>query len=239
MIGFLSDIGNVRQINEDYGDYHLGRKYKLLIVADGMGGHNAGEVASEMAVEGIIEFIKENFGEYEEEEILADAVIDVNTKIYNHAANQKKLSGMGTTIVAALVLDDVVQIVNVGDSVCYGINEDSIEKITKDHSLVQELIDSGSITALEAKKHPRRNIITRAVGTNETVDVDIYDVPKGMYDYFVLCTDGLSNDVEESFIFNEINESYDLQESCKTLVEEAKSEGGKDNITVLVFGGEN
>lgn len=239
MIGFISDIGNVRQINEDYGDYHLGRKYKLLIVADGMGGHNAGEVASRMAVEGILDFVKENFGDYEEDDLLADAVIDVNTKIYNHAANQKKLSGMGTTIVGALVLPDIIQIVNVGDSVCYGINEGSIDKITKDHSLVQELIDSGSITEEEAKKHPRRNIITRAVGTNETVDVDIYDVPKGMYDYFVLCTDGLSNDVDQDFIYNEVKESYDLQESCKKLVEKAKSEGGKDNITVLVFGGDN
>ncbi len=239
MIGYVSDIGNVRQINEDYGDYYTGEDYKLYIVADGMGGHNAGEVASKMAVEGIINFIKENYGEIPDNEILIEAIAEVNYKIYKHSLEKSNLSGMGTTITAALVTNECIRVVNVGDSLCYGIEDEAIDKITKDHSLVQELLDAGSISEEEAKNHPRKNIITRAIGTNIRVEVDQFTVPLNAYEYFVLCTDGLSNEVSAEEIFNEIRWSDNLQESSSRLVNMAKDAGGRDNITVLVFGGEN
>lgn len=239
MIGYVSDIGNVRQINEDYGDYYTGEDYKLYIVADGMGGHNAGEVASKMAVEGIINFVKENYGEIPDNEILIEGIAEVNYKIYKHSLEKSNLSGMGTTITAALVTNECIRVVNVGDSLCYGIEDEAIDKITKDHSLVQELLDAGSISEEEAKNHPRKNIITRAIGTNIRVEVDQFTVPLKAYEYFVLCTDGLSNEVSAEEIFNEIRWSDDLQESSSRLVNMAKDAGGRDNITVLVFGGEN
>ncbi|MGL4761457.1 MAG: Stp1/IreP family PP2C-type Ser/Thr phosphatase [Sarcina sp.] len=239
MVGFITDIGNVREINEDYGNHYIGESYKLYVVADGMGGHNAGEVASKMAVDGIISFVKENYKEISDNEILIEAVAEVNYKIYKHSLESNNLSGMGTTIAAALVTDECIRVVNVGDSACYGIEKETIDKITKDHSLVQELLDTGSISVEEARNHPRKNIITRAVGTNIRVEVDQFTVPRNIYDYFALCTDGLSNEISEEEIFAEIRWSKDLQESSKRLVEMAKYAGGKDNITVLVFGGEN
>ncbi|WP_297519471.1 Stp1/IreP family PP2C-type Ser/Thr phosphatase [uncultured Clostridium sp.] len=238
MVGFVTDIGNVREINEDYANYYLGEGYKLYVVADGMGGHNAGEVASKMAVDGMISFIKDNYKKINDNEILIEAVAEVNYKIYKHSLEANNLSGMGTTIAAAFATEKVIRVVNVGDSVCYGIERDAIDKITKDHSLVQELLDTGSISVEEARNHPRKNIITRAVGTNIRVEVDQFTVPRNIYDYFVLCTDGLSNEVSEEEIFNEIRWSNDLKESSKRLVDMAKDAGGKDNITVLVFGGE-
>lgn len=239
MVGFVTDIGNVRQINEDYGDYQIGERYKLFVVADGMGGHNAGEVASKMAIEGMLKFVEENYGEIADNEILIEAVAEVNYDIYIHSKRANNLSGMGTTIAAVFETDDCVRIINIGDSVCYGIDKNSIDKITKDHSLVQELLDAGSISIEEAKNHPRKNIITRAVGTNIRVEVDQFTVPKGIYDYFVLCTDGLSNEVSEQDVFNEVRWSTDIKKSAKRLVKMANDAGGKDNITVLVFGGEN
>ena len=239
MVGFVTDIGNVREINEDYGNHYIGEGYKLYVVADGMGGHNAGEVASKMAVDGMLKFVRENYTEISNNEILIEAVAEVNYKIYKHSLEANNLSGMGTTIAAALMTDECIRVVNVGDSVCYGIEKEAIDKITKDHSLVQELLDTGSITLEEARNHPRKNIITRAVGTNIRVEVDQFTVPRNIYDYFVLCTDGLSNEVSEEEIFNEIRWSKDLKESSKRLVDMAKYAGGKDNITVLVFGGES
>ena len=239
MVGFVTDIGNVREINEDYGDYYLGESYKLYVVADGMGGHNAGEVASKMAVDGMINFVKENYKKISDNEILIEAVAEVNYKIYKHSLEANNLSGMGTTIAAAMITDECIRVVNVGDSVCYGIDKEAIDKITKDHSLVQELLDTGSITVEEARNHPRKNIITRAVGTNMRVEVDQFTIPQNIYDYFVLCTDGLSNEISEEEIFNEIRWSTNLEKTGKRLIEMAKYSGGKDNITVLVFGGEN
>ena len=239
MVGFVTDIGNVRQINEDYGDYQSGEKYKLFIVADGMGGHNAGEVASKMAVEGLIKFVEENYGEIADSEILIEAVAEVNYDIYIHSKRANNLSGMGTTIAAAFVTDECIRVINIGDSVCYGIDTECIDKITKDHSLVQELLDAGSISVEEARNHPRKNIITRAVGTNIRVEVDQFTVPKNVYKYLMLCTDGLSNEVSENDIFNEIKGTDDIKISSNRLVDMAKTAGGKDNITVLVFGGEN
>ena len=145
---------------------------------------------------------------------------------------------MGTTLVAALIYEDNVIVANVGDSSCFGIIDHDIIKITKDHSLVQELIDSGSITEEEGRNHPKKNVITRALGTNNVVKVDIFKIDINTYDKYLLCTDGLSNEVLKEEILREISDINDYNTACDKLVLLAKNRGGRDNITVLLFGGE-
>lgn len=239
MIGFITDKGNVRELNEDNVAYNIGKEIAIYVVGDGMGGHNAGEVASKMAVEGVVSYVNAHYGKVSLERMLKNAVLEVNSNIYNYGKEQEGLSGMGTTIVAIFEYSNKVQIANVGDSCCFGINRDGITKLTKDHSLVQELVDSGCITAEEAKNHPRKNIITRAIGTNKDVEVDITTVLKEAYDFYLLCTDGFANDLDEQEIWRELNNCKDLNKACENLVQLVKSRGGRDNITVLVFGGES
>jgi protein phosphatase len=238
MISFLSDIGMVRSLNEDFVHYHEENEYKIYVVADGMGGHNAGEVASKMAAEGIVNYIINNFNKNKSEEVLKEAIEKVNHDIFIHSTEKDSLNGMGTTITACLVIDDKVLVANVGDSSCFGIKENNIVKITKDHSLVQELVDLGTITEVEAANHPKKNIITRAVGTSNLVDVDIFVIEKDTYDIYLLCSDGLTNEVTKEEIISIVNWGEDLINICDKLVNLAKYKGGKDNITVLLFEGE-
>lgn len=238
MIGFLSDVGMVRNLNEDSLCYHECEDYCIYVVADGMGGHNAGEVASKMAAEGIVEYIKINFYNEECSDILKKAIEKVNTDIYIHSMREKKLSGMGTTVTAALVVNNKIIVANVGDSSCLASKGDNIVKITKDHSLVQELVDLGTITEVEAANHPRKNIITRAVGTSDFVDVDIFVIDEDTYDIYLLCSDGLTNELTKEEIVSTINKEKNPVTICNKLVNLAKYKGGRDNITVLLFGGE-
>lgn len=238
MLGFVTDKGNVRELNEDFLSYSREDEFSIYVVGDGMGGHNAGEVASKRAVESIISFIKEKFSLIPIEDLLREAILHANNKIYNMSKESSGLSGMGTTITAILEVKNIVYVANVGDSSCFGINENGIKKLTKDHSLVQELVDSGCITEGEARNHPRKNVITRAIGTNSNVDVDVFKVDRDEYKAYLLCTDGLSNDVEEYEIWKKIIKAENFDKACNELVEMAKARGGKDNITVLVFGGE-
>jgi protein phosphatase len=238
MVGYLSDIGMVRTLNEDYGYYHEEEGYKIYVVADGMGGHNAGEVASKMAAEGIVEFVAHNYNANNYEDILKEAIEKVNRDIYQYSTEDDALSGMGTTVTACFVTEEKVIVANVGDSSCFGIKDDTVVKITKDHSLVQELLDLGTITEEEAYNHPKKNIITRAVGTSEFVDVDIFVIDKGVYNIYLLCSDGLTNEVTKDEIISIVNENKKLIDICPKLVNLAKYKGGRDNITVLLFGGE-
>lgn len=237
MVGIKSDVGIVRSLNEDYAGYIEEEEFKLYVVADGMGGHNAGEVASEMAVKAVEAYVKENYKE-QGSNVLENAVLFANEKIYNKAIAGSEYKGMGTTLVAALVYKNNIIVANVGDSSCFGIIDNNITKITKDHSLVQELIDSGSITEEEGRNHPKKNVITRALGTNNVVKIDIFKVDINTYDKYLLCTDGLSNEVLKEEILMEINDINDYNTACDKLVLLAKNRGGRDNITVLLFGGE-
>lgn len=203
-----------------------------------MGGHNAGEVASEMAVSNVIEFVKNNINSLGEC-VLEDAIENVNKKIYEYSVSNLKLSGMGTTITACLVYDGKIVIANVGDSSCFGINSSGLFKLTKDHSLVQQLIDSGSISEEEAINHPNKNIITRAVGTHEDVEVDIFKFDIDEYDKYLMCSDGLTNEVPIERITEIIQKEDDNELACYELVNEANKNGGRDNITVMLFGGES
>ena len=237
MVGIKSDVGIVRSLNEDYAGYIEEEEFKLYVVADGMGGHNAGEVASEMAVKAVEAYVKENYKE-QGSNVLENAVLFANEKIYNKAIVGSEYKGMGTTLVAALVYRNTIIVANVGDSSCFGVIDNNITKITKDHSLVQELIDSGSITEEEGRNHPKKNVITRALGTNNVVNIDIFKVDINTYDKYLLCTDGLSNEVLKEEILMEINDINDYNTACDKLVLLAKNRGGRDNITVLLFGGE-
>ena len=238
MVGKLTDLGNRRALNEDYVDFYESKEYGIYAIADGMGGHNAGEVASEMAVNGVINFIKENYGVINNNEILKKAIENINEEVYKYSLTERELQGMGTTLTACYMVKDKIIISNVGDSSCLGVKGNNIVKITKDHSLVQELMDLGSITEEQAKNHPKKNIITRAIGTIRNVKVDIYDLKKDEYDFFILCTDGLTNDISIKEIFEIVNIASDYNEACSLLVNLAKERGGNDNISVLIFRGE-
>lgn len=237
-VGYLSDRGNIREVNEDYLDFYEDGNIQLYVIADGIGGHNAGDVASKTAVDSCINYIKnlEKIDEDTLEKVLRDAVVNANEIIYQKSKLGENLKGMGTTITACLIKQNKVAIANVGDSSCFSVDERGLEKITKDHSLVQELIDDGSITEQEALRHPNKNIITRALGTRKTVDIDIFQRKRDEIQKFILCTDGLTNEINK-------NEMYDIilknnnKESCKLLVESAKNKGGRDNISVIVVGG--
>lgn len=238
MVGIKSDVGNVRKINEDYAIYSKEEEYVLYIVADGMGGHNAGEVASKMASEKVKEFIDNELGLDEDKYVLENAIKYANKEVYNYSLQNDSLKGMGTTLVVCLETKVGLKVANVGDSCCFGIKDNKFIKITKDHSLVQELLDSGTITEEEAKNHCRRNVITRAVGTREKVNVDIFEVNKMDFDYFLMCSDGLSNDLSTKDIGEILNQEKCLDKACNNLISLAKAKGGRDNITVILFGGE-
>lgn len=236
-VGYISDKGNVREINEDYIDYFQNDTLGLYIVADGMGGHNAGDVASKMAVECCIEYVKNEKPTEDMAEVLKSAINYANSKILKKAKKEKDLKGMGTTITACLIYNNDAIIANVGDSGCYVIEDDIIKKVTKDHSLVQELVDEGSITEKEALTHPNKNIITRALGTKGKVDVDIYKLKLRDGLKFLLCTDGLSNEVSKEEMYNIVLKN-DNEKACRLLVHLCKAKAGRDNISVMVFGGE-
>ncbi|MBM6859041.1 Stp1/IreP family PP2C-type Ser/Thr phosphatase [Clostridium saudiense] len=235
MVSMKSDKGMVRSLNEDYADFYEGNNYNVYVVADGMGGHNAGEVASKIAVESVISYINKQDSL---EHSLEEAVLYANKKIYDLSIKEKSYGGMGTTLTACFIRDDIIEVANVGDSCCFGINEKEIVKLTKDHSLVQELIDSGSLTEEEGRNHPKKNIITRALGTARDVVVDIFKIEKNKFKVFLLCSDGLTNELSKEEVFNIIKNSKDLNHASNDLISLAKEQGGRDNITVLLFGGE-
>lgn len=236
MVSILSDKGLVRTLNEDFADFYEDEHISLYVMADGMGGHNAGEVASKLAVETTIDYLRKTKTFDNPPESLVEAINEANKKIYEKAKGDDTLSGMGTTITACLVVSDTLIVANVGDSSCFILKQDNIIKVTKDHSLVQNLIDSGSITEEEALKHPNRNIITRALGTNEEVDVDIFTFKLAEIAKIILCTDGLTNEVNKDEMYDIISKN-DIETACRSLVELSKLKGGRDNISVIIFEG--
>lgn len=235
MVELLSDVGNFRKVNEDHIDYYIDDKKRIYIIADGMGGHNAGEIASKMAVENTIAYLNSLPEINDPEKDLTDAVSDSNLKIYELSKKNKEFDGMGTTITACLITGAEMVIAHVGDSRCYIIQGDKITQVTKDHSLVQQLLDEGSITETEADNHPNRNIITRALGTKDEVEIDTYRMSVKGIRKVVMCTDGLSNFINEEELYDIIENNDDC---CLKLIELSKERGAKDNISVIVFEGE-
>ncbi len=235
-VSAATSAGRIRPLNEDayYVSEPNSTGMVLAIVADGMGGHNAGEIASGKAV-GIVQKDVIEQGDKSAREILVKAVDDANREIYEMSKNKKSLSGMGTTMTACVAENNNVTAVQVGDSRLYRIRKDSITQITKDHSLVEMLVESGEITKEEAKSHPQKNIITRAVGTDKTVESDVYEFKTKKDDVILLCSDGLVNMVEDETILSIINTSKNLEEAANNLVLNAETAGGTDNITVILI----
>lgn len=236
--GAVSDIGKIRKINED--NYYIGTdaEFPYVIVADGMGGHQAGEVASMMAVDIISNNLANNLDtrlDYVEvSEVIRKAFISANSIIYSYSDQNYKRAVMGTTATLAMVYDGKLITAHVGDSRAYKIDEYSIDQITRDHSYVQELVNMGKLTPYEAKHNPKKNYIMRAMGAEETIKVDIGIIPYNG-EKLLLCSDGLSNLVEDDEIFNYVKYSDDLQTAVQKLVDLANLRGGTDNITAAVI----
>lgn len=234
-IGFKTDIGKLRRQNED-SVYINDKEPYFAVVADGMGGHNAGEVASRMAVDTITEVlgsIKKKKVDYDDK--LRDAFVLANKRIYDYAEKNSKLMGMGTTTVAAVISGGKVTVANVGDSRAYIISGGAIRQISVDHSYVWQLVMRGDITEQQAKRHPKRNYITRAMGTDKNVCVDTF-TEKFDDGIILLCSDGLTNLVENYEIKQITDMTDDLQVAADKLVELANERGGADNITVALIG---
>ena len=242
----ITDVGKKREHNEDYiytSERSVGNLPNLFMVADGMGGHNAGDYASKNAVEKVVEVIENYTKETDPENILQKAIDDANTYINKMAKSDSHLKGMGTTLVAVTVdiEENHVLVANVGDSRMYIIN-DFITQITKDHSLVEEMVDRGGIDREAARMHPDKNIITRAVGVKEYVLVDFFDITISEKEMLLLCTDGLTNMLKDNEIRRIIRESADIEEAGRRLIDAANANGGRDNIAVVLvepFGGQN
>ena len=231
----MTDVGSVREVNEDYvfaSSAPVGHLPNLLIVADGMGGHRAGDYASRFAVEMVKEILSECAAD-SPETMIRDAVASANEKLLEVALQDENLKGMGTTLVVATVIERTLYFANVGDSRLYLLNDD-IKQLSKDHSLVQEMVRLGGINQEEAKHHPDKNIITRAVGVRQGVEIDFFEYRLKDGDIILMCTDGLSNMVEDAEIFRIVKSSRDVVEAVEQLVEKAKDNGGRDNIGVIV-----
>ena len=231
----ITDIGKRRSINEDCvyaSDQPVGNLPNLLIVADGMGGHNAGELASRFTVESIVDYI----GKAAEDRpipLLSYAIHHANENVIEKAKTDKSLEGMGTTVVAATIQGSYLYVANVGDSRLYLIDK-NITQITRDHSLVEEMIRVGELKREEARTHPDRNVITRAIGVKEPVRIDFFDMKLEKGDIILLCSDGLTNMVEDRDILKIVKKSGSLKEAAGRLVAEANKNGGKDNISVVL-----
>lgn len=236
LIGINTDIGNKRTLNEDAVGFYEDDDIGIYLVADGMGGHNAGEVASKIALESIINYIKDHSTDEKMEKVLQEAIDEANKNVYKYAILNENCSGMGTTVTVAYVRGGKLIVGNVGDSRCYILSQGKLIKITKDHSLVQELLDSKTITEEEAINHPNKNIITRAVGTKIAVKADYYSFDLNEVEKVVLCSDGLTNEVSEKEILQVITDNDN--NSCRALIELSKEKGGRDNISVIIFKGE-
>ena len=232
-----TDVGQKRKMNQDYvfaSADPVGNLPNLFVVADGMGGHNAGDYASSHAVGIVVEEIRED-ADFNPVKVIRHAIESANTEIITQAQKDEKLRGMGTTMVAATIVGHYAYVANVGDSRLYVAGE-QIQQITKDHSLVQEMVRMGELNAEEARNHPDKNIITRALGAERTVDVDFFDLKLEPGNVVLMCSDGLSNMVEDDRIGEIISDTdRDLRERGQALISEANRNGGKDNIAIVLI----
>ena len=231
----MTDIGRKREINQDYvfaTDETIGNLPNLLVVADGMGGHRAGDFASRFTVEVLAEEVQ-NSKETHPEQILGNAIQTANERLMEEAAKDSRLEGMGTTLVAATILDHVLYFANVGDSRLYLINKE-IRQLSKDHSMVEEMVRLGGLTEEEAKHHPDKNIITRAMGVKDKVEPDFFEYRLKGGDTILMCSDGLTNMVDDDEIFQIVKSARDIVEAVETLIKRANENGGSDNIGIVL-----
>jgi protein phosphatase len=232
----VTDIGKKRKLNQDFvfaSDEPVGNLPNVYIVADGMGGHNAGDYASKCTVETVVREIRGCF-EKSPIRILSKAIRVANDQIRMRAREDSSLYGMGTTIVVAACLGKYLQVANVGDSRLYIVG-DKIRQITRDHSLVEEMVRMGGIGREEARNHPDKNIITRAIGARDTIEIDFFHEELKSGEIVLMCSDGLTNMLEDEEIEGILKGQGTMEERADRLVEAANQNGGKDNITVIVI----
>ncbi|MBE7091567.1 MAG: Stp1/IreP family PP2C-type Ser/Thr phosphatase [Clostridiales bacterium] len=233
----LSNKGKVRGNNEDF--FHIPQNdddIKMFIVADGMGGENAGEVASCLAVSSIALHIKENYNSIDDIPLLLrQALNSANKTVYETAKTDINYKKMGTTVVCAIIKDGLCYVANVGDSRCYIVNENNLQQISIDHSFVQEMVDKGLLSYDEAKNHPNKNLITRAIGVERFVLIDVFSKPFKKGDKLLLASDGLTGMVDYENISSIINNSETCEDAVKNLIDSANEAGGKDNITAVLI----
>ena len=246
IFSLASDIGKVRKNNEDFIDSQIiykddDTKIGIFALADGMGGHNKGEVASAMAVNGIIEFLSQNLSQSGNikidyfDDIIKQAYNHVNLKIYEKSKEDESFNGMGTTLVTVVIYNEDMYVANVGDSRCYILREDDLKRITVDHTVVEDLVRMNIISEEEAMTHPIRNHITRAMGTDEMVIVDIFREKLKPQDKILMATDGLTGYVLDDKIKELLKKDEDLDVVTKNLINFANEVSGKDNTSVILI----
>ena len=232
----ITDTGITRDMNQDYyfsSDTPVGNLPNLYIVADGMGGHKAGDYASRYTIERIVASVMRS-GLQEPVAILKGAIRKANELLVDESKEDESKRGMGTTVVIATIMEDKMIVANVGDSRLYVVGS-SIRQVTRDHSLVNEMVRLGEINAAEARIHPDKNIITRAIGASATVEADFFEVDLEKNSQILMCTDGLTNMVRDEEIFRIMNGDETLEEKAEILVRTANTNGGRDNITVMII----
>ena len=246
-IGMLTDVGQVRTVDEDsilaadlsFGVNSESSKFLLLAVADGMGGHAKGEEASKIALNAIASaVIPDLLNNTPFTKILEKGIQNANQDILDYTAENPEASGMGTTSVCAVVKDNQIHLANVGDSRAYRVSDDEICRVTKDHSYVQALIDEGDITEEQAREHPRKNEITRAVGIMPSIEVDTMKLTLDSDESLLLCCDGVIAHLSDDDIHKIIRDSPDPQTACQKIVDMANERGGSDNISLIILSSE-
>ena len=230
-----TDVGKVREVNQDCvfsSTGPVGCFPNLFIVADGMGGHKAGDIASRLTVDSVVDKLsKVNSKDYIS--VITDTIIKVNKEVIDKAAESQDYAGMGTTLVVATVFDNILKVANVGDSRLYVIGEDIIQ-ITRDHSLVEEMVTNGQLDRADARVDKRKNIITRAIGGESKVEAEMFSVELKPEDKILMCSDGLFNMVDDTEILEIINREPDIEKAARMLIDAANENGGKDNISVVI-----
>ena len=232
-----TDVGVKRKVNQDTiyaSDTRVGKLPNLYIVADGMGGELAGDYASAKCVEIIIDSIT-NSNELETVRILEQAIQTANNRIFTESHKDSSKTGMGTTLVLATVFDGHLYVANVGDSRLYVANGAMLKQVTKDHSVVAELVRTGELDKDDAKYDKRKNMITRAIGAEETITPDYFDVEISGNEHILLCSDGLTNMVEDQEIYEILTSEETIESRANRLVERANANGGKDNVSVIII----
>jgi serine/threonine protein phosphatase len=232
----VTDIGRKRKLNQDFvysSDETVGNLKNVYIVADGMGGHQAGDYASKCTVETMVREIKGCF-EQSPIRILSRAIRIANDQVRRKAREDESLYGMGTTVVAATVLGKYLQVANVGDSRLYIINEE-VRQITRDHSLVEEMVRMGGLDREAARNHPDKNIITRAIGARDTIEIDFFHEELKSGDLILMCSDGLTNMLEDEEIGRILKTPGTIEERAERLIDAANQNGGRDNIAVILI----
>lgn len=235
----ITDPGCVRPQNQDaFQVEQLDRNSLLCVVCDGMGGAKSGNIASSLATDVFVQEVKRNWNSSMNQEkvdqVLQGAVKLANFTVYDQAQQFEEFSGMGTTLVAVLITGKQMTVVNVGDSRAYRVSQEGITRITTDHSLVQMMVERGELTPERARTYPGKNFITRAIGTESMVECDLFHLSVDRGDSFLLCSDGLSNMMDDQEILFEIAHGVNKQYCCQRLLDIAKNRGAPDNVTCVL-----